>query len=299
MSNNVILLVGCEGQLGMTIQDAFIGSDACEDDDVILLAPHAKLDVTDKESVAKAFIENPDITAVINCAALHDATACEADPELAIKVNTAIPLVDACRKHDVLYVYVSTDCVFDNAELINKPAGMSHFDRECHGAASSSYGWSKTLGEMAAWYGAGGIVARVSTLFGKYLCRGKNNLNLIDRMFTEAYAGNEFTGSTNLVAITCASWAAEQLLRIAVGKYDCLHTIELENDKRSISHLVSSNTCSYYELAKYVYYLAGANTSLVKEGERKSSFPLLPDDPRAPTWQAMVGAYAKAKGWIK
>lgn len=53
--------------------------------------------------------------AVIHCAALADLEACEANPELAHRLNTDLPtqFADACRKRDVAFLHISTDAVFD------------------------------------------------------------------------------------------------------------------------------------------------------------------------------------------
>jgi len=52
---------------------------------------------------------------LINCAALADLEACEADPELARRLNTNLPgqLAKACKKRGISFVHISTDAVFD------------------------------------------------------------------------------------------------------------------------------------------------------------------------------------------
>ena len=52
---------------------------------------------------------------LIHCAALADLDACEAEPELARRLNTDVPsaLAKACRERGIRMVQVSTDAVFD------------------------------------------------------------------------------------------------------------------------------------------------------------------------------------------
>jgi dTDP-4-dehydrorhamnose reductase len=53
--------------------------------------------------------------AVIHCAALADLEACEADPNLAQRLNTDVPqqLARACKVRDIPFIHISTDAVFD------------------------------------------------------------------------------------------------------------------------------------------------------------------------------------------
>lgn len=52
---------------------------------------------------------------LINCAALTDLEACEANPDLARRLNTDLPgqLAKACQRRGVSFVHISTDAVFD------------------------------------------------------------------------------------------------------------------------------------------------------------------------------------------
>ncbi len=52
---------------------------------------------------------------VINCAALADLEACEADPETARRLNVELPaqLAKACWERGLPFVHISTDAVFD------------------------------------------------------------------------------------------------------------------------------------------------------------------------------------------
>jgi dTDP-4-dehydrorhamnose reductase len=52
---------------------------------------------------------------LINCAALANLEACEADPKLACLLNTDLPgeLAKGCKERGVSFVHISTDAVFD------------------------------------------------------------------------------------------------------------------------------------------------------------------------------------------
>ena len=171
---------------------------------------------------------------------------------------------------------------------------IGHFNSRIHG---NQYAATKAAGEEhAIGYGDNGVIIRISTLFGKHPCRGKQQPNLIERIAQCAEAGKEFWATTNRVAITSADWAAQRILEIALDKYDYSHVRETECGREQIQHLVSSDTCSYIGLAHFIYGFIGADASLIKENiEYKNSFPLLADDCRGATWQEMVKEYLEAR----
>lgn len=100
--------------------------------------------------------------AVVHCAALADADRCEADPELARRLNAEASAVLArgCWRHGQRLIAVSTDLVFD---------GARSFVRETDAAAPLLvYGLTKLAGEEAvlAEHAASAVV-RVALLHGR------------------------------------------------------------------------------------------------------------------------------------
>ena len=100
---------------------------------------------------------------LINCAALADLEACDADPGLARRLNSQLPgeLAKACKARGVSFVHISTDAVFDGQkdgfyteEDKPNPLGtyaQTKFDGECEVqnanpkalvARVNFYGWS-------------------------------------------------------------------------------------------------------------------------------------------------------------
>lgn len=73
--------------------------------------------------------------AVIHTAALANLDKCEADPKIAYQLNAEVPglLAEACAKHDIQLIHISTDSVFDGtkngiyteADLPNPPGVYS------------------------------------------------------------------------------------------------------------------------------------------------------------------------------
>jgi dTDP-4-dehydrorhamnose reductase len=121
--------------------------------------PLVPVDLTDVASVETAFkAVMPD--AVIHTAALARVADCHKDPERALRIN-----VDATRHLASLaslcgarFVHVSTDLVFDGTR-----GGYQEGDSP---SPLSVYGRTKLAAEDAVLNVAGGVVARVSLLYG-------------------------------------------------------------------------------------------------------------------------------------
>ena len=108
-----VLVFGPTGQLGTDVVRVFMARG--ED---VLPVSRETADLTDRPSVqALLGHERPD--AVVNCAAFHDPTGCEENPELAFAVNAAGVeiLAHSCAEISAKLMTVSTDYVFDGRKV--------------------------------------------------------------------------------------------------------------------------------------------------------------------------------------
>ncbi len=87
--------------------------------------PTIQADLLD-EGVVEAILERTRPDGLIHCAALADLEACEANPGLARRLNTDLPLdlARACRRRGLPLVHISTDTVFDG----DQPGGYTEDD---------------------------------------------------------------------------------------------------------------------------------------------------------------------------
>ncbi len=95
---------------------------------------------------------------LIHCAALAELEPCEADPDLAGRLNAQLPgqLAGECRKRGVKMLHISTDAVFDGT----KPGSYQEEDTP---HPLSVYAHSKLEGEKAVLSAdPGALVARVN-----------------------------------------------------------------------------------------------------------------------------------------
>ncbi|QDU68986.1 SDR family oxidoreductase [Engelhardtia mirabilis] len=109
-------------------------------------------------------------THVLNLAAIASQGVCEAQPELANRINAAAPgeIAAWCQGHGARLLHVSTDLVF-GAE----PAPPGGFDEDALPAPVSVYGQSKWAGERAVLDACpAALVVRLPLLFGDSRGRG-------------------------------------------------------------------------------------------------------------------------------
>ena len=99
---------------------------------------------------------------VVNCAAYSDVDGCERDPKAAYDSNILATkfLSEACAKHRIPWIYISTDYVFDGRK--NSP-----YMEEDAAAPVNIYGLTKWAGEhYAKSCDVSSVVVRTSWLFG-------------------------------------------------------------------------------------------------------------------------------------
>ena len=116
-----ILITGSSGLLGLNL-----ALDAAATHEVIGVDRNKlasvpfdliRADLLDPQAVRRVLNESkPD--AVIHCAALANLDACEADPELAHRMNAELPaqIADECARRGISLVHLSTDAVFDGTK---------------------------------------------------------------------------------------------------------------------------------------------------------------------------------------
>ena len=131
-----IWIVGAAGQLGMAINQVL---DPLEVE--VFNTDQEELDITHTDEVLNfGEINRPDV--IINCAGVVDVELCEANPELAYRVNAlgARNLSIVARKVGAKIVQLSTDDVFDGFSKVP----YSEFDDT---NPKTVYGRSKRAGE--------------------------------------------------------------------------------------------------------------------------------------------------------
>ena len=125
-----------------------------------------QLDLTDPRSSAEAIDQSrPD--AVVHCAALAQGAECERTPEHARTINTLgtellLRSCEAVRPQPPLFIYISTDLVFDGADARGAPFSEADAPKPISVYSQTKYAAEKLCHEA----GLASLVARISLVYG-------------------------------------------------------------------------------------------------------------------------------------
>ena len=241
----MILVTGANGQLGGDVcrilksqNKDFIPTDA------------DTLDITDEKGV-KAFFETHCIDAVIHCAAYTAVDKAEDEREKCFLINEAGTqnLALCAEANGAKMLYVSTDYVF-NGE------GQTPFDVDDPKGPLNVYGESKLKGEKAVLENCKrAFVVRTSWVFGE------KNTNFIATMLRLSETHNE----VNVVCDQIGSPTYSKHLARLLCKM-------ISTEKFGVYHATNEGFCSWAELAREVFFVAGKTTKVnpVLSGEYKA-----------------------------
>jgi dTDP-4-dehydrorhamnose reductase len=143
----------------------------------VIALPRPACDLADSASL-EAALETLDCDVFINPAALTSLEACEDDPRLAMRVNSAAPGKIAlwAAERGVRMIHFSTDYVFGGETTMALTEGMA-------ARPINAYGRGKLAGEQAVLTHPGNLVIRVSWVFGP------EKPSFVDQIFDAALAG--------------------------------------------------------------------------------------------------------------
>ena len=181
---------------------------------------------------------------VINCAALANLEACEANPALAEKLNSELPekLANYVAKGGARLVHISTDAVFDgergNYTEGDRPNPLSFYAR------------TKLRGEKAVLSAnPQAIVARVN-LFGWSL---SGQRSLAEWFVNNLSAGNRIMGFTDVY-----------FCPLLVNDLALLLLRMLEQELEGLYHVVSSECSSKYDFGVRLARIFGFDEALIE-----------------------------------
>lgn len=229
-----VLVIGATGLVGSRFVE--LTKDKLD----IISVDETKLDITNKESVEK-FFDETSFDTVLNLAAYTDVAKAESERNnengLCFKLNALAPkyLNESCKKHNRFLVHISTDFVFEGLENSKGPFDEDQDLPETN-KNLSWYGWTKNRGET------GDAIVRIANPF-------RNNFpQKLDfaRKILDLYDKNSLFPlfTDQIITPIYVDEMVSPLLKIINEKI---------NGK---FHIVSSDTCSYYDLANYLIEIA-------------------------------------------
>ncbi|HCT63552.1 MAG TPA: dTDP-4-dehydrorhamnose reductase [Erysipelotrichaceae bacterium] len=274
----MIVITGNRGQLGFDIEKV------CQDRGLEYLGIDInELDITDKNAVNE-FFQSKNIDTFIHCAAFTAVDVAEDNPELCYRVNTEAVkyLVDACKKHNVKFIFISTDYVFSGQkEGIYVPEDKT--------SPLSVYGKSKADSEayiqenLEKYY-----IVRISWAFG---LNGKNFVRTMLRLGKEK---------------PIISVVSDQIGSPTYTKDIAPLLVDMsQTDKYGVYHATNEGYCSWADFTRYILEKAGLtaevkdiltidyptkaarpmNSKLSKDKLEENGFT------RLPSWQSAVDRY--------
>ena len=261
-----ILITGSNGQLGNELQKivstgkAEIGAVSEEIKNAEVFAMDVDiLDITNLEQVKKVLNEvKPDV--VINCAAATNVDGCEANQDLAFKINSLGPrnLAMVAEELGAKIVQVSTDYVFSGV-------GEAPL-KECDLVAPVSvYGKTKLLGEeFVRDFSTKYYIVRTAWLYG--------------------YVGHNFVYTMMKLGKDrdTLSVVNDQLGNPTHANDLAYHILKLiQTEEYGVYHCTGKGECSWYNFASEIMKLSGRNCTVnpCTSEEYKSMYPNSADRP--------------------
>jgi dTDP-4-dehydrorhamnose reductase len=233
----VVLVTGGSGQLGQTIQH--IASDYA--DFQFIIASSQDLDITNQEEV-NSFFDSNIIHFCINAAAYTAVDKAETDIDKAEAVNVLGPrnLAQACKKHGVKLIHISTDFVFDGTA--NKPYLETDKTNPL-----GVYGVTKLKGEVAVMYNMSDyFIIRTSWVYSQF---GNNFMKTMLRLASER-------DSLNIVSDQIGSPTHAVDLAKTIMEIIC-HTERSRSaifqPQYGIYHFSNEGTTSWYDFATAIF----------------------------------------------
>jgi dTDP-4-dehydrorhamnose reductase len=243
-----LLITGASGLLGLNLalqasQDHQVtGADRCS----LGSAPFEQVcaDLLDPGAIDR-LLDSVRPDGVIHCAALANIDACEADPDLARRLNAGLPgeLAAACARRGVKLVHVSTDAVFDGTR-----EGV--YTESDPASPASVYAATKLQGEQNVLSAdPGAAVARVN-FFGWSL---SGTRSIAEFFFNNLQAGQPCNGFDDV-------WFCPAFVGDLAGTFVRL----LEKGLSGLYHAVGSEALTKYEFGVRLARRFGFDEGLIR-----------------------------------
>jgi dTDP-4-dehydrorhamnose reductase len=237
-----ILLIGADGQLGSDIATYYQNKSNVEFVPVTI----RDMDITDpaqSTSIIKSC--KPDV--LINTAAYIQVDQCEIEIETAFKVNTYTQkhLTSLCKDLNILYVFLSTDYVFDGIK--NSP-----YTEDDPPNPINLYGVTKLAAEQIIRYSLERqLILRVTGLYGVNGPMGKRG-NFVDLIVDKALKGE------TIRVVDDQRLTPTATIDVAKSLDDLI-----QSNASGLFHLTNEGDCTWFEFAQEILRVAGIQTSLV------------------------------------
>ncbi len=232
-----VLVTGAKGMLGRTLVRELGGAFEMVPTDLL------DADITDENAIGLA-VERHAPDAVIHCAAMTAVDRCEAERDLAFRLNArgTANVAAVCRRYGARLIAISTDYVFDGRS--ERP--YNELDRPTGG--DTVYGQSKFAGEEAVReLCPDHVICRISWLYGE------GGPSFVHAMMSLA------DGTRPLLKVV-DDQRGNPTSALAVAR--AVGMILLRPDLRGTFHLTCEGEASWAEFAGEVFRIAGRDQKI-------------------------------------
>jgi len=225
-----ILVTGGKGQLGLALQEVL------PEQESVFLTKN-ELDITETEKVSQQINDvRPEI--VIHTAAYTDVDNCEANPDLAYRVNVlgTKNIALACQKIKATCIFISSDYVFDGKK-------KTPYQEEDSPHPLSVYGKTKWEGEKIVQRIPHFLIVRTAWLFGQ-------GENFVQKIIQLSQKRKELKVVNDQIG--CPTYALD--LAHALWKLILIYTGENQfpKNKKDIYHITNLGYCSWHDFAREI-----------------------------------------------
>lgn len=234
------MITGAGGQVGR-----FLAGEAARRGRAVAALTHAQWDIADPRA-AERFVAEDDL--VVNCAAITDVDAAEADPDTAHAVNVTGPenVAHACARVGAQLVHISTDYVFSGEQ-------RHPYDVGDQTGPLSVYGRTKLAGELAVLAAMpDATIVRTSWVY-----TGTTGNDFVAVMRRRAAAAD----SDGTIDVADDQIGSPTYVKDLV---DALFEIGEGRIREPVLHVANDGACSRFEQARAVFEELGTDPDRVR-----------------------------------
>jgi len=283
-----VLVTGSEGMLGKAVMRS-LEAQGYETIGADIRDQTHKVDITkDKETFKLIKAIGPDL--IVHCAAYTDVDGCEANQDVAYKVNSeATKTIAAAAGYvDAFLIYISTDYIFNGTK-------SGPYKEEDKPDPISVYGKSKLEGEKHIYTILDKhLIIRSSWLFGP------GGHNFVDGIIDKAVEKKE------LKVVNDQAGSPTYTIDLAEAISQAIRGLRIKDSGLSILNITNSGSCTWYEYAKEILRAKGIrdvriepiNTEQSKRPARRPKMSLLDNSKFVdlcgeglPDWRDALGRY--------
>ena len=249
-----ILIIGSQGMLGSSLCKVL------EDEFEVIGIDQKDCNITDKDAILE-LVKNLDVDVVVHCAAYTDVDRAEDESKelMSINVDGTKNILDGLEKKESLFIYISTDYVFDGQKL-------EPYSEEDIPHPLGQYGLSKLEAEKLVRNIKKHCIIRTSWLFGP---GGKNFVSTIINLAKNKkvlQVVNDQVGAPTYT-LDLSEAIKDIIIFYSNGKLDF-----------GIYNITNSGRCSWFELANYIAELKSLDITVEpissQKLERKAQRPV-------------------------